>query len=348
MRSDRMDRYVGGELSPAEARELAQASLDSPELFDELTDSALAKAAVYSVPLPTAKIVRFPQKAWFVIGGVAAAVVLISLAVVRPGRTGNPHLKPVLTLLTAHGRPVLLASGLQPTPTDKDGAPVFRSPQTSSRAPWAAGSILSVEDGMAAIDLGSLDGLAKGSELLIFRDDQSTEVIGRLQVTTVFRERARGRLIDGQRVRVKARVRVEGPAHLAALLDQVDALYNRGDADAAYRLAEQASGWAEAAQVPPVRQVEFWNQLAVLRMLRADYQGAEAPLNRAAATSPKTDLTYARSLNNLGVLAELRGDRRNAESQYADALGALAGVREPAEQERRAVEGNLDRLRGLH
>jgi alpha-ketoglutarate-dependent taurine dioxygenase len=83
-------------------------------------------------------------------------------------------------------------------------------------------------------------------------------------------------------------------------------------------------------------------------MLRADYQGAEAPLSRAAASSPKTDMTYARSVNNLGVLAELRVDRRNAESRYADALRALAGVREPPEQERRAVEGNLDRLRGLH
>src|SRR6201995_3463084 len=88
MTDDRIDRYVRGELNPAEARELAQASLDSPELFDELTDSALAKAALYSVPLPAARLVRFPKKGWFVIAGVgAAALLLISLAVVRPWRT---------------------------------------------------------------------------------------------------------------------------------------------------------------------------------------------------------------------------------------------------------------------
>ena len=31
---NQLDRYLAGELSPAEQRQLAQASLDDPELFD--------------------------------------------------------------------------------------------------------------------------------------------------------------------------------------------------------------------------------------------------------------------------------------------------------------------------
>jgi hypothetical protein len=328
---DSMDRYVRDELSPAEARELAQASLDSPELFADLTDSALAKAALYTGTLPTDKIVRFPRKACFVIGGLAAAVLLISLAIVRPWRASQPQ-----------GQPILLASGLQFTPT-----PVFRGAETDSRTMRTAGSIVSIADGVANIDLGSLDGLAKGNELPVFRDDRSTEAIGHLQVTTVFRDRARGRVLDGQ-VRAKDRVRVDDASHLDALLEQVDAFYNRGDADAAYRMAEQASPWVQTANLPPARQAVWWNQLAVLRMRRGDYVHAEEPLSRAVSASPQPGLPYARIVNNLGVLAELRGDRRVAESRYADAVQAFAAVADAPEQERRAAEANLARLRGSH
>jgi hypothetical protein len=323
---DRIDRFARGELSPVEARELAQASLDSPELFADLTDSALAKAALYSGTLPKDKIVRFPRK-WIIIGVAAAvaAMVFVSPTLVRTRQVGNSVVKPVLAL-TARDQPVLLANGLEPTP-----AGVFRGAEGDSRAAQTAGSIVSIEDGFATIDLGSLDGLIKGSVLQVFRDDRSSEVIGRVEVTTVFRERARGR-VDGQ-VRAKDRVRVDDASHLDALLEQVAALYNRGDGNAAYRMAEQASRWVETSSVAAARQAVWWNQLGVLRMLRGDYPHAEEPLSRAAATA------YAQAVNNLGVLAELRGDRRAAESRYADAVQALAGP---------AAEANLARVRGSH
>jgi Flp pilus assembly protein TadD len=76
-------------------------------------------------------------------------------------------------------------------------------------------------------------------------------------------------------------------------------------------------------------------------MLRGQYDGAEALLGRAVSAAPHTDLVYAQSMNNLGVLAELRGDRHKAEAIYSDALSAFAG------EERRAVERNLARVRGL-
>jgi Flp pilus assembly protein TadD len=78
-------------------------------------------------------------------------------------------------------------------------------------------------------------------------------------------------------------------------------------------------------------------------MLRGDYDGAEAALSHAVSTSPRTDTAYGRSVNNLGVLAELRGDRRKAEALYADAQRAFADS--PA-RERRVVETNLTRIRG--
>ncbi len=147
---------------------------------------------------------------------------------------------------------------------------------------------------------------------------------------------------------MKDRVRVDDATHLDALSQQVDALYNRGDSDAAYKMAEQTSRWTETANVPPVRQTALWNDLAVLRMLRGDYQGAQGPLTRAIATSPKSGLSYARSMNNLGVLAELRGQRNEAQSRYTVAMQAFAAIPDAPEQERRAAEANLARIRGSH
>jgi tetratricopeptide (TPR) repeat protein len=341
---ERIDRFARGDLSASEARELAQASLDSPELFDELTDLALANAALYSRPLPARR------KTWFVIAGLAAAALFIFVMVMRPWRAANLPLKPTLAISPSNVQPVLLADGLQPP--DQDTAPVFRGSTTDSRAPQIGGSIVSIEDGLASIDLGSLDGLDKGSELQIFRDGQSADAIGRLQVTAVFRERARGRVVDGQvdgqNVRIKDRIRVDAAAHLDALLEQISALYNRGDLEGAYRAAEQANRWAASANVPSVKQSELWNRLGVLRILHGDSHDAEEPLNHAAAASSKAGLAYVRSLNNLGVVAELRGDRSTAESRYADALQALTGGANPPEHERSAVEANLARLRGRH
>lgn len=374
---DRTDRYVRRELSPEEARELAQASLDSPELFEELTYSALAKSAL-STAVPSPNVVRFPNRVRLIAAGaaaVAAAVVLLSVYSLKPPRGTE---KPALLSSAKPGQPVLLASGLQPA---ADGAPVFRGPSPDSRAPRPLGSIVSMEDGQASVNLGSLDGLANGSELQIVRDSRP---IGRLAVTTVFRERARGRILADQPVRVNDQVRVAGAAHLDALLEQVEAVSARGDPDGARSLAEKTVQWAETADVtpakkgsayaqlaaleyraglleaaethlrlaatslPPGEQPAAWNTLAVLEMLRGDYPAAEAPLNRAISASPKSDLAYARSANNLGVLAELRGDRRKAEAFYADALRTFAAVAGAPALERQAVEANLARSKGLH
>jgi tetratricopeptide (TPR) repeat protein len=373
---DPIDRCARRELTPAEARELAQKSLDDPELFEDLTASALAAAALAA---PPAKVIRFPRKTRFFVAAAAATavLVLVSLYSMRssqqhPRQTAaSAHLKPSLALSASSSQPVLLASGLELAPSGRDNAPVFRSPEPDSRSPHPAGAIVSIEDGLAAIDLGSLDGLEKGSELQVFRDENS---IGRLTVTAVFRERARAHIVDGPRIQVNDQVRAPAAAYLHALLQQVDALSGRGDSDAARTTLEKAAAWVETAHVPPVEmerlaslEYQFGslqaaekhyqsaepqassgalNNLAVLRMLRGDYDGAEAPLNRVVSTSPKADIAYARSVNNLGVLAELRGDRPKAEQLYADALLALTGAADSPE--RQTLEANLARIRGEH
>jgi hypothetical protein len=330
--TDRIDRYLRGELSPQEARALAQASLDSAALFDELTDAALAKAALNSRTVRSAGVIRTWRKTAVVAGGLAAAAafVLISLPH-RPSRR-EPSVKPVLELSSDGGQPVLLASGLHSA-----NALVFRGAEPDNREPQAAGSIVSMKEGSASLDLGSLDGLAKGSELQVFR---GSDTVGRLQVTTVFRDRARASVIEGKQLRPKDEVRVAGADHLNALLQQVDAAFNRGDPDTAIKLAEEAVRWGESAAVPSGAMAVSWNQLAVLQMLRGEYDGAESRLLHAASAISKTDPVYGQIQNNLGVLAELRGERDKAAASYHDALGASP------EEQRRIVERNLARVRG--
>ena len=283
-----------------------------------------------------------------------------------------------------------MASGLLPEAADRGGAPVFRSSESESRSPRSTGLILSSEGGLATINLGSLDCLTKGSELEVFRDEHSTKPLGRLVMTTVFRERARGRISAGQQMQVRYQVRVPAAVHLGALLQRVDALSGRGDTGAARTMAEKAVEWAQAGEVKSgerrkalerlagleyeagsyeaaekhyqsaadslnaspaasdADQATIYNNLAVLHLLRGDSDGAETPLSRAVAKSPKAGSMYGQSVNNLAVLAEMRGDRRKAEALYNDALRAFAGMADSSGQERRAVETNLARLRSSH
>ena len=329
--TDRIDRYARGELSPQEARTLAQESLDSPDLLDELTGAALAKAALNPSTARTAGVPRAWPKAAALAGGLIAAAVLISIVLPRPSTRHAPDIKPVLDPSSDTSRPVLLASGLNPS-----NAPVFRGGETDSRAPQAAGSIVSMEGGSVNLDLGSLDGLAKGSELHVFR---GSGVIGRLQVTAVFRDRARASVMEGKQLRPKDEVRVAGADHLSALRQQVTAAFNRGDRETAIRLAGEAVQWGESAAVPPAAMAVSWNQLAVFEMLRGEYGSAESHLLRAASGTSKTDPVYGQIQNNLGVLAELRGERDGAAASYRIAMAAL-----PAEQ-RQTVERNLSRVR---
>ena len=56
--SRQLDRYFAGELSAPEQRDLAQAALDDPELFDALTAAAVVKATVLRDGAPKPAEVR--------------------------------------------------------------------------------------------------------------------------------------------------------------------------------------------------------------------------------------------------------------------------------------------------
>ena len=314
MSDDRLDRYARGELSAFEARELAHESAESDELFDELTAVSLAKAA-----LPAPKPV-FQYAAW---GAIAAVLVAALLYVLKPAP--SPPLQAALAWAASPGQPALLAD----PPAD---FPVFRGADSTARAPRLLGTVMSIEAGEAAIDLGSIDGLDQGMDL-------EASSGGRVKIGTLFRDRALGK-ISGQ-VRPRDEIRVPTEAHLRALADQGEAAIARDDLDAARDRMSEARAFFESAKLggeAGSRLAFVWNELGVRKILRGDSAGAEVVLQQAVAFSPAGDGSHARALNNLGVIAELRGDRARAAALYQEALGAAP--------ERHSVEANLARVKG--
>jgi hypothetical protein len=72
---EKLARFARGEVSLDEARELAQASLESPAWFEDLTATALAKTAVSSVPVPAAPLRHARWRSPFLLATAAAIVI---------------------------------------------------------------------------------------------------------------------------------------------------------------------------------------------------------------------------------------------------------------------------------
>src|ERR1041385_7219258 len=175
---EKLARFARSEVTPEEARELAQASLASPAWFDELTATALAKTAVSSVPVPAEPARRKWWRSPFLLA--TATVIVIGVMIVpyvmrtaqkrgEPIRTASPQPRPAVaapipTLAFSPGsaQPILLAEDLHPA-VPRGAAQVFRGENEGIRSPRQIGAIISVEDGQATINLGSTDGLMKGS-----------------------------------------------------------------------------------------------------------------------------------------------------------------------------------------
>jgi tetratricopeptide (TPR) repeat protein len=203
------------------------------------------------------------------------------------------------------------------------------------------------------VNLGSLDGLAKGVDLPVVRDRQ----IGRMVITTVFRDRARGKIVSGEAIGANDSVRVPSSAHLNAILQQVDALAASDDLKAARDLAQKAltggkpgetrqllerlaaldyrAGAADAAreryevavnnfdQAPAAGSAEratALNSLGSLLLMRGDLPRAEETLQRALAKADADPSLTTEILNNLGAAAEARGDLTKAREYYGRAL----------------------------
>ncbi len=333
---DQLDRHARGELTAAEARELAQKSLDDPELFDDLTYSALAKKAISEH--------RFPRKTRFVamIAAAAAVVALVSLYSMRSLLSPTPSpssIRAVSGPPSNLGQPVLLGTNFGHFPP----APVFRGAESGSRLPREKGTVAAIGDGVASIDLGSVDGLEKGTELEIYRDAQSTTPIARLIVETVFRERARGRIVPASPIPIHGEARVPPAMHLTVLLEHVDALCARHDLNAAKTVAEQAVALTESTAVPAEGRAKAQEKLAAIEYQTNSLVSAE---QHYLAIAKSDTVIYAESRNNLGALAEERGDRDAARKFYAEALQTLGRISDASPEERQAIEDNLARFKG--
>lgn len=393
--NDQIDRFMNRELHPEAARALAQKALDDTDLYEELTAVALVQAALESPATTDRELaqaalddedlfdtlvargavaaldpasVRAPRQRrhWpIVAAGVGAiAAGLLTFFVLRPSSSPVPQAR-VVPSKPAVAPTILLAADLQPA--GSNGSPVFRGADSASRAPKSEGTIVSMEDGIATVNLGSLDGMAKGTELPVGS--------GRIIITTVFRDRARGNVTGSDGIRVNSPVHVLSAVHLKAILQQVDSLAASGDLKAARDVARNAissgsageerrlleqlaaldyqAGAPDAArdhyevavnnfdEPPAATQEEQASTLAsygALLLLNGDSNRSEEHLQKALGQAQDPTLR-SQILNNLGAIAEIRGDQAKAADYYRRALRE-----ESSNAERAAVESNLARV----
>jgi hypothetical protein len=358
------------ELNPVEERALARQALDDENLFDTL----IARGAVeMSLEDPAFRArLRTPNRRWraaIVMGGVAAAAAgLLTFLVLRPsaqvaqksaeqarGIVSKPAVTPA----------ILLTADLQPARSHD--APVFRGVDAASRPPKLDGSVVSIEHGVATLNLGSLDGVARGTELPV--------KTARILITTVFRDHARGKIVGGDAIRTGDPVRVPNAIHLAAVLEQVNALAASGNLKGARNLAQQSlpggapgearpllerlaaldyqAGASDAARdqyevvidnfeqppaASPSERAETLANYGALLLMNGDRERAGVMLQKALAQATSPALR-SQTLNNLGAIAQTRGDRAKAADYYRQAL-----AQNPSKSDRDVVQANLARI----
>ena len=394
---NRLDRYAAGELSPAEQRELAQSALDDPALFDTLTATALLRESARTVdPAPGSPVVprrRRPVALLAIVGGSIAAAAAIGIVMIRrpstPSTTRSPSQPDVSdtriaaprSLQPLESQPVFLTARVDPDRSPSE----FRTVAGRARLPRDDGTVSAVEGGDIEIDLGSIDGLMKGSTLRLLRQD-APDPPATLTVETVFRERARGRVPAGTSARQGDRVEVSRSDAVRALLEHAHARAASGDLAAARPLAELAVRRAEAAGAPPGLKRLPLAELGALEHRAGAIDDAERHLRRAvegidadpAATGAeraqvltalgavlidkrayneaepllRSAQPYAigrvavRIANDLGALAAIRGDTSAAETLYRSALEMAGNSPDfDFEADRQMIEANLQAVR---
>ncbi len=394
----RIDRFANRELHPAAARALAHEALDDSGLFDELTAVALVRAAMES-PATTDRglaqsalddpdlfdtlvargameaSIRVPHRRkfrtflWAAGLAAAATAALLTFVVLRPSPHPPETARVVIPKTPAVPPTIILTRDLQPARSFIP--PLFRGAAAPSRSPKSDGVIVSIEDDMATVNLGSIDGLAKGTELPVVRNQE----VGRITITTVFRDRARGSFPPDAPIQTNDAVHVPIAAHLRAILQQVDALAAKGDLKAAREIARNAiasgsqgdtrellehlaafdyrAGAPDAAREhyevavnnfdqPPAasasEEATNYASYGALLLLSGDRERAGEILDKALAKATDPALR-SQILNNLGAVAELGGDRPKAAGYYNQAL-----LLSTSKSARGAVEANLSRV----
>jgi hypothetical protein len=348
------------ELDPAASRALAQAALDDENVFDLLVARGAVESALedpsFRPPTPARR--RGSRWTIAIAGAAAVAAGLLAFFILRPSAP-----VPVLrTFVVAKPGPTILLTADLQAPGSAS-SPVFRGDDTAGRAPKSEGTVVSIEDGVATVNLGSVDGIAKGQQ------------IGGIAITTIFRDRARGNILEGAAIHVNDVVRVPTSTHLQAILEQVNALTAGGNLTAGRDLARQSiaagspgetrpllerlaaieyeSGAPDAAreryevavnnfdQIPAAGPTERAATLAsygALALTRGDAQLAGNLLQKALPLASDPALR-AEILNNLGTIAAGSLDQSKAADYYHKALAQRSSA-----ADRAIIEANLGRL----
>lgn len=320
----KMDRYLRGELTPAEARELAHAALSDSALFDALAahsamEQSLQDPAFRAAVLAPTKVVRFPRKVWGIgMAALAAAIAVFELYI--NSRRQAPH--------TLAGTPILIAKDF--APSSSTSAPVFRAAPADSRAPQPEGTIVAQDNLLVTINLGSLDGLTTGIQLNVLRTG-SKNPTGRLEATTIFRDRSRARIVSGA-AHEHDRVRAEPSVYLNAVAEVMGS---------DLKVAHNAVQWAQSNAVPPSAMRPLLERLAPLDYTDADFSAADRDYQLLRDSAPTPD-ERAEALNNLGAIADQRGQISMALEFYQQALRTVAN----SAHDRQIIEANLARLTG--
>src|SRR5579862_7995129 len=177
-----ISEYLRGEGTPVEDRKLAEAALANEELFDALAAHGAVEQALRSPELraklaANQKVKRFPRKTWgFALAAIAAGIVAVAVYIGSRSQTTHGSQVATQSAPAPAGSPTLIAKDFS------GGAekPVFRSAPSDSRLPRIEGSIHGIDNFLVSIDLGSLDGLNKGTQLEVFAAG-SNQATGRLE-----------------------------------------------------------------------------------------------------------------------------------------------------------------------
>jgi hypothetical protein len=284
MNDEKLDRFARGELSRLESRELARKALDDPELFEELTQTSIARAALSN------RVPRRPRWPRIAIWAIAASAIL-SVALYTISRNS-----PAKSNAAVSAPPILLARSAAANGETFRGA---NRADSAIREPRASGFVESVDGGSVTIDLGSLDGLTQGSEADVIRNGQT---IGKIRLSTIFRDHSRGEITMGSPIQQRDQVRISPAALLRGILDQIDAAVARGDAVMAMKLAQQASVEAfDAVSSSP----EDWNNMGVIAESHGDKRKAIEFYERASQSDASAENRRAIEKN----LARVKGLR---------------------------------------
>lgn len=278
----RLDRFLAGDLSAAEQRQLAEEALEDPHLFDLLTAAALVKTNlvqdVGSRPpvdaMPADGAAQRPNRPltfvargqpgprrrgrqvllWASVATAAAAALAFILIQPLEYRLSGPNEPPdpspaTNTSTPSPGvvpvvpHPVILSARLYEEPTTE-----FRGTAESTPLPREAGTVVSIEGGEVSVDLGAVDGLEKGSIVQLSRGGDSAPAIGTLSIVRVFRQRSIGIANVGEPA-VGDRVEIAPALRVTALLDQVSASLVARDVATARNLAVRAVAVAQSGGV---------------------------------------------------------------------------------------------------